>query len=274
MIDPPSLWDRMDLLERVVAQRPLGLFSDVDGTLSEIVPAYDEASVSPRIVERLERLCGLLPAVVAVSGRPVLQARDMVGVEGMVYYGGHGLERWEKGRVCTLLERADEVRRLMREVLRGLSRELDGLPGVGFEDKGHTLTVHYRQASNPEETGESVLAAAQRWAVARGLAVRQGRMVVEVRPPGVSKGSAVQDVVRRFGLRAGIAVGDDETDADAFNMLHTLEQRGDFVGLAVAVVSPETPRRLLEAADATVNGLGEVEGLLAWLERRLSGSER
>ena len=267
---PPSLWDRLDLLEQVVAQRPLGLFTDVDGTLSEIVAAHDEATVSPRIAARLERLCGLLPAVVAVSGRPAQQAREMVGVEAMVYYGAHGLERWEKGRVCTLIEWPDEVRRLMSEVMQGLSGELGRLPGVSIEDKGHTLTVHYRQAAESEEAGARVLAAAQRWAAPRGLAVRQGRMVVEVRPPGVSKGSAVRDVVRRFGLRTAIAVGDDDTDADAFDMLRTLEGEGGFAGLSVAVVSAETPRRLLEAADATVSGVGDVERLLGWLERRLS----
>ena len=274
MSEPPRLWDRMDLLERVLEQRPLGLFTDVDGTLSEIVPAYDEASVSPGIVGRLERLCGLLPAVVAVSGRPALQARDMVGVEGMIYYGAHGLERWEKGQTCTLLEQPGEVRRLMTEVIQGLSGELGGLSGVGLEDKGYTLTVHFRQAENPEEAGERILAAAQRWSGPRGLAVRRGRMVVEVRPPGVTKGSAVREVVERFGLQAGIAVGDDDTDADAFDIMHTLEKRGEFTGLSVLVVSPETPRRILEAADATVNGVGEVRQLLEWLEQRLSPSGR
>ena len=271
MIDPPRLWDRMDLLERVVAQGPLGLFTDVDGTLSEIVAAHGDAIVSPRMAGRLERLCGLLPAVVAVSGRPAQQAREMVGVESMVYYGAHGLERWEKGSVSILLAEPGEVRRLMAEVLQGLSHDLGGgLWGVGLEDKGHTLTVHYRQASDPQEAGACVLAAAHRWAGPRGLAVRRGRMVVEVRPPGVSKGSAVADVVGRLGLRAGIAVGDDDTDADAFDMLHALEERGGFAGLSVAVVSAETPLRLLGSADATVCGVGGVERLLARLEQRLS----
>ena len=274
MSQPPRLWDRMDLLERVLEQRPLGLFTDVDGTLSEIVPVYDEASVSLGIVGRLERLCGLLPAVVAVSGRPALQARDMVGVEGMIYYGAHGLERWEKGQTRTLLERPDEVRGLMTEVIQGLSGELGRLSGVGLEDKGYTLTVHFRQAEVPEEVGRRILAAAQRWAGPRGLAVRRGRMVVEVRPPGVTKGSAVREVVERFGLRAGIAVGVDETDADAFDMVHGLAAQGEFTGLAVLVASTETPQRLREAADATVNGVGEVEQLLEWLEQRLSAPRR
>ena len=274
MNEPPRLWDRMDLLEEVVGQRPLGLFTDVDGTLSEIVPAYDEATVSPSIVGRLERLCGLLPAVVAVSGRPALQARRMVGVEGIVYYGAHGLERWEKGEVSTLLERPDEVRRLMGEVAQGLSGELGGIPGVSIEDKGHTLSVHFRQAQEPEEAGARIAAAAERWAGPLGIAVRRGRMVVEVRPAGVTKGSAVREVVERRGLRAAIVVGDDDTDADAFDMVHGLAAQGGFAGLAVLVRSPETPRRLLEAADATVDGVGGVERLLEWLEERLSGSAR
>ncbi len=271
MSEPPKVWDRMDLLERVAGLRPLGLFTDVDGTLAEITPAYAEASVSPRIVERLERLCKLLPAVVAVSGRPALQARDMVGVEGMVYYGAHGLERWERGQVCTVVEDADQVRRLMSEVSQGLSGELEGLSGVELEDKQYTLTVHFRQAQDPGEAGARVLSAAQQWAGPRGLAVRQGRMVVEVRPPGVTKGSAVREVVRRFGLQAAIVVGDDETDADAFDMIHGLASQGGFTGLAVVVRSAETPRRLLESADATVDGVGGVERLLTWLEERLSG---
>ena len=157
--------------------------------------------------------------------------------------------------------------------MQGLSGELGGLPGVGIEDKGHTLSVHFRQSSQePEEAGElASLAAAERWSVPLGLAVRRGRMVVEVRPAGVTKGSAVRREAQRLGLRAGIAVGDDETDADAFDVLHALSEEGDFVGLAVLVASAETPRRLLESADATVDGVGGVEELLEWLQRRLSG---
>ena len=84
----------------------------------------------------------------------------------------------------------------------------------------------------------------------------------------------MREAVQRFGLRAAIVVGDDETDADAFDALHGPAAEGGFAGLAVVVVSAETPRRALEGADATVNGVGDVERLLARLEERLSAPGR
>ena len=53
-------------------------------------------------------------------------------------------------------------------------------------------------------------------ALQAGLTVREGKMVAEVRPPvAIDKGSAVREVVQRYGLASAVAIGDDATDVDA-----------------------------------------------------------
>lgn len=76
----------------MLALRPLGLITDIDGTISPIAPSPLEARVSPACRRHLAALAKKLELVAVISGRPAVEARDMVGVEGIVYVGNHGLE--------------------------------------------------------------------------------------------------------------------------------------------------------------------------------------
>ena len=92
--------------------------------------------------------------------------------------------------------------------------------------------------------------------------VREGKMVVELRPPvEVDKGAAVEALVRAYGLRRGIYLGDDASDVEAFGAMHV----HGFPGLAVGVIGQETPQGVAEQADFTLNGVGDVERFLVWL---------
>ena len=53
--------------------------------------------MSPTCRSSLQALCARLSLVAAVSGRDAATAREMVGLDGMVYVGNHGLERWQDG---------------------------------------------------------------------------------------------------------------------------------------------------------------------------------
>ena len=91
----------------------------------------------------------------AVSGRDALKAREMVGLDGMVYVGNHGLERWQDGGIL-IHEEARQYVPVVREVVEALGRGLDA-PGLIVEDKGVTASVHYRLSPTPAQRGPPFL---------------------------------------------------------------------------------------------------------------------
>ena len=84
--------------------------------------------------------------VVVLSGRQVEEVRQLVGLPGVVYLGNHGLERWEKNKKC-VEPRAFQYTSAIRNILGQARQELK-LPGLLFEDKGTTASIHYRSAQD------------------------------------------------------------------------------------------------------------------------------
>src|SRR5262249_26095057 len=159
----------------------------------------------------------------------------IVGVDGIVYVGEHGLE---------LEPEAD--------VWAGRLRAFEATVDWPIEAKRLTSSFHYRTAPDPDAARAQLEQVAER-ARPAGLLARCGRMVLELRPPlDASKGTAVRRLLGERGLRRALYAGDDATDLDAFHGLDGLE-----VALRVAVSSPEAPAGLVEAADLVVAGLDE-----------------
>ena len=257
----PYLFDHLDAVGELLALSPFGLITDVDGTISEIAPSPEEARVSPVCREQLMTLTKLLELVAAISGRPVLEAREMIGVEGMVYIGNHGLERWEDGTVKFIAEVQEYPAKVM--VLLEELGDLLALEGIALENKGVALAIHYRRCPDRELAKRVILEKIATSAIANEFRAVEGRMVVELRPRqvGVNKGTAAKTLVETYDLRGGIYLGDDISDVDAFSVMHT---RG-FKGLALGVIDAETPHDVISEADFTLNGVGDVEHFLKWL---------
>ena len=106
-----------------------------------------------------------------------------------------------------------EIHRLARELVPVAAR-----PGAWVEDKGATLSIHYREAPDPD----AAAAALEREAVPDGRerpawSPRFGRMTLEVLPPiPVDKGSAVRRLLLHRHIATSLYAGDDTTDIDAF----------------------------------------------------------
>ena len=82
-------------LQTVIAQRPLGLVFDFDGTLSSIAPTSEEARLYPGVAALLER-ARVHAHVAIMTGRAIEDGAEKVNVEGLTYIGTHGLE-WSDG---------------------------------------------------------------------------------------------------------------------------------------------------------------------------------
>ena len=241
--------------------RRSGIFLDFDGTLSEIAPTPEEARLHPRAAPILERLARRYPVCI-MSGRKAAEVAALAGTPRTHYVGGHGMEWLEEDirtdpEVLAHLPALDEAREQIKP-------ELESLEGVIMEDKLVTLALHYRLAPEQEE---SVLSLADTVAITLGLEVRRGRKVVELRPHvDVDKGTVLIRLARGWRLKRALYAGDDRTDVEGFRGLRYLMREGGFDGVAIAVLSPETPVELEAVADVTVQG---VDGLLDILENLL-----
>jgi len=213
---------------------------DVDGTLAPIVARPELASVPEETREELRRLIGRYALVGCISGRTGQDAARVVGVDGPVYVGVHGLEL------------APEAERW-----RGPLREFAESVGWPVEDKGLAIVFHYRNVEDEEATLAELRGVAEH-ARTLGLEAQFGRKVLEVRPPvPADKGTAVRALLEQRGLRRALYAGDDTTDLDAFRGLDELE-----VAVRIAVASDEGPPALREAADLVVESPDELAELL------------
>jgi trehalose 6-phosphate phosphatase len=216
---------------------------DVDGTLAPIVPRPEQARVPAETQAELARLTARYALVACVSGRQGADARRLVGVEGVVYVGLHGLE----------LE--PEAERY-RDAIHRFAETVDW----PVEDKGLAVSFHYRGVED-EDAARMQLEHVGDRARNAGFHVRFGRKVLEILPPvEAHKGTAVRHLLERAGLDRALYAGDDRTDVDAFRALEELE-----VGVRVAVASDEGPRELRETADVVVDGPAELLRVLGGL---------
>jgi trehalose 6-phosphate phosphatase len=88
--------------------------------------------------------------------------------------------------------------------------------------------------------------------------------VLEIRPPlEIDKGRGITGLLRDADAVAGLYVGDDETDVDAFRGLREALPPGGAV--CIGVRSDETPAALELAADLMVDGPRGVRQVLQGL---------
>ena len=233
---------------------------DYDGTLAPIVADPRAAYAHPEAAAVLARLAPRLAAVVIVTGRPAAEAVELgglAGVPGLVVLGQYGLQRWAGG---TLRE---------PEPLPGVITARDRLPGLlrdaphgtWVEDKGHALAVHTRRTAEPEAAFARLEPPLRALAAETGLRLEPGRMVLELRPPGVDKGAALRAFCAERHARAVMYTGDDLGDLPAFDAVEELRAAGT-PGLTVCSGSAEVTR-LADRADLVVDGPAGVVSMLS-----------
>ncbi|MEA2234100.1 MAG: trehalose 6-phosphate phosphatase, partial [Solirubrobacteraceae bacterium] len=189
---------------------------------------------------------------------------QMVSLGSIAYVGNHGAELLRPGG--TEVEIDPEIvahEQAVRDFARAVwDQDLQRLR-VRAEDKRAIAAFHWRGAPDEDAAEEAVRAIAER-AVTAGLHTHWGRKVLEVRPPvAIDKGRGVRRLLSGHDLAAGLYVGDDVTDLDAFAGLRALVDEGQLgAAVCVGVRSDETPPRLEEAADLLVDGPSGVRELL------------
>jgi trehalose-phosphatase len=227
---------------------------DFDGVLAPIVDRPEDAAPAPGIVDAIGALARRTP-VALVSGRPIAELDERLGVLPVVYAGGHGAEvRTAEGERSAFVDPAT-VAQVLDDLAADLGELLDGEAGWQIERKAASLAVHHRRAAPARR--DDLLPRVHEALEARrgagpGFDVLAGKAVVELRPDGVDKGRALAWIADRIEGARPLVLGDDVTDEDAFREA----DRRDGLGILVADAPRATvARRRLRDPDAVATFL-------------------
>ena len=198
-------------------------FLDVDGTLVDISERPALVRIDAPLQDLLGRLTALSGGALAlVSGRSLADIDRLFAPLRWPAAGQHGLERRD---ILGNLHVAKCTAAPLRDAATVLQRLVTQYPALQLENKGMTLAMHYRRAPHLA----SVVASAMRDTrdtLGGGFELLHGKMVLEIKPAGTDKGTAIAEFMQEapFKARVPVYMGDDTTDECGFARVN--EMRG------------------------------------------------
>jgi trehalose-phosphatase len=247
------------------------LLTDFDGTLTPIVARPEQVILPDSTRHLLKFLANQKRLKLGViSGRSLTDLKEKVNIDGIIYAGNHGFEIEGLG-LNFVNPLVDEIRPFFRSLYQWLIHALEPAQGVFVENKGITLSVHYRQMDE-EKTPDMFRSFNRVVHKARGegrFKVTSGKKVYELRPDvDWDKGKAISLLIRKFGSLKDkdlfpVYLGDDITDEDGFAAIQRYGK-----GLTVHIgnnLRQTGARYYLKSPDEVIQFL---KILRIWFERR------
>lgn len=230
---------------------------DFDGTLAPIAAEPSGVSIPHEVKARLSHL-SRIASVAVVTGRARADVLNHLGFSPGLVIGNHGAEglpgreKIENGYVRLAGKWAAQLNVLLPQTSRS---------GICVENKGATLSLHYRNSPDRDGAYKSILDVLDRLTPPPGRVA--GKYVVNLVPPDAPhKGEALSLIMSHLGCRKAIFVGDDETDEDVFRL-----EADNILGIRVEDASDSAARivmrdqneigRLLDKIIATLGALPE-----------------
>jgi trehalose 6-phosphate phosphatase len=251
--------DRTNTQFKLLEWLDCALFLDFDGTLVDLAATPDEVVVAPELVDALrvirDRLDGRLAIV---SGRPIAQIDAMLATLTLPVAGVHGMER----RAADGMLHYAPIPSY--SAVQACALHLATLhPRLRVEQKRGALALHYRQAPELERLCKSEMLSAIR--DCPGMLLLHGKMVIEAKPAGASKGTAIHDFLAEapFIGRRPVFAGDDATDEAGFTYVQEAGGLALKIGAGPSaarhrIATPQALRaELVHAAHILSSGHGE-----------------
>jgi trehalose-phosphatase len=254
------LFNEWDKLKNKIKGRRLFIFLDFDGTLAPIAQTPAKAVIPGEtkiLLNRLSRRTGVKVAI--ISGRSLKDVKRKLGLHNIIYSGNHGLEiDGPRVEFSPLVSRGYGI--ALKALKNTLAKKLYPVKGIILEDKGISLSLHYRLVSDGQipPVKKIFREAVKPYLKAGRVKLSSGKKVWELRPPlEWDKGKVVAWLFRSQKLARGknkalpVYIGDDLTDEDAFKALK-------HKGISILVGSPLRS----SGADFYVRNTSEVARLL------------
>lgn len=228
------------------------LLLDYDGTLVGFKNTPEEA-VADTELHNLIRSLVKLPntEVVIISGRDKDFLESQWGELPVGLVAGHGV--WQR-RIGGEWEVSEVLDISWKDVIRPiLQRYRDRTPGADIEEKAFSIAWHYRR-SEPElaairlsELREALLSLTSNL----NVSVLDGNKVLEVKNSSVNKGNGAGRYMKGKEYTFLLAVGDDHTDEDMFDVLpddaYTIKVGQQQTAARFYIHSPGDVRKLLRS---------------------------
>jgi trehalose 6-phosphate phosphatase len=193
------------------------LFLDIDGTLLDLAASPSLVRVDDDVAARLPALARELDGAVAlITGRTIADADRLFPGLLLPIAGQHGTERrGADGKIHRHRLPQPGIVQLRRELARFAARH----EGVMLEDKGATLALHYRQAPRlAAHVHRAMRAQIATGGPGRAWKLQPGKGIIELRPDGRDKGTAIAEFMAETPFRGRLPVflGDDRSDEFGF----------------------------------------------------------
>jgi alpha,alpha-trehalase len=207
-----------DLARRLRQGQGILWLFDYDGTLAPLAGHPRRAVTPPRIRLLLRTLARRFPGRVGIlSGRPLKDVRQKMGLRTLLYGGAHGFEI--QGPGFRREHRVPRRRKELWETLRKAWSHLrEDIPGLWMEHKRWALCIHYRQTRTADGSRvEALLRRIRAEANARGFPALPGLKTLEIfADSGWDKRRAARWLMKRCRSDKVFYVGDDTTDETVF----------------------------------------------------------
>ncbi len=227
------LFNEWDKLKECLKDKGLFIFLDYDGTLTPIKRTPAQAVMPAEARAALKRLSQKRRHKVAIiSGRSLKDIKKIVGVRGILYAGNHGLEM-EGPKIAFRHPVSSAYTAILKRVKRELACNLAKIKGALIEDKGFTLSAHFRRVKAEDVPLLKTIFydSVRSYVRKKNIRVTFGKKVFEIRPAlQWDKGKAAARLLAhsakpansRYGAKDALMpvyIGDDATDEDAFKAL-------------------------------------------------------
>ncbi|MDD5681634.1 MAG: trehalose-phosphatase, partial [Candidatus Omnitrophica bacterium] len=132
-------------LKETLKGKNIFIFTDYDGTLAPIAQTPAKAVIPAETKEILKASARQRGCTVAIiSGRALKDIRSLVGLNNIIYAGNHGFEL-EGPKIKFRNAIPARYRKTIERIKSTLWDKLASVKGVLIEDKGLSLSLHYRR---------------------------------------------------------------------------------------------------------------------------------
>ncbi len=193
------------------------IFLDYDGTLAPFSLRPADARPSLELLQTLHHLSdNPLQQVVIISGRDRESLENWLAHLPLTLVAEHGAYYKTYHREWRTFDRHEAIWK--HDVRSALDELAVHYPGTHVEEKALSLVWHFRALGDklPAFDIDKITRMLEVEGSQRGFVVYPGEMAIELRTPGVDKGSFAQMWLAKHPSDFVLAVGDGETDEDLF----------------------------------------------------------
>ena len=197
------------------------LLLDYDGTLKDFVATPDEKLARPdeSLLLTLEKLASNSKnRVVIISGRPKKILNKWFKSKNIELVAEHGAWHRNKSKWSKVTSAKQDWKKPAIKILESFA---DRTPSALIEEKDFAIVWHYREvlpelAYVRERELKNEL---KQLTVDNHIGIFEGNKILEIKPTNLQKGVVVQKYLREHDWDFIVAIGDDYTDEDMFNVL-------------------------------------------------------